>query len=179
MGGEQRTHLIPAQHPPAAVDPDGVRDKDGVSAALMVAELAAGLKAQGRSLTDLLDDIAREYGLHATDQLSVRVEDLALIEGAMARLRATPPSKLGGRDVESAEDLTAGSADLPPTDGLRYRLAGGGRVVVRPSGTEPKLKAYVEVVVPVSDGDVAATRRTARSDLDAIKADLADALGLQ
>ena len=160
------------------VDPDGVRDKDGVSAALLVAELAAALKAESRTLTDLLDDIAREHGLHATDQLSVRVDDLALIEDAMARLRATAPTVLGGRAVESVEDLAAGSAELPPTDGLRYRLADGGRVVVRPSGTEPKLKAYLEVVVPVPDGDVATARRTAGTALDAIKTDLATALDL-
>ena len=140
------------------VDPAGVRDKDGVSAALLVAELAATLKAEGRGLTDLLDDLAREHGLHATDQLSVRVDDLSLIQDAMSRLRATPPEQLGGRSVESADDLLAGSAELPPTDGLRYRLAEGGRVVVRPSGTEPKLKCYLEVVVQVTDGEVAAAR---------------------
>jgi phosphomannomutase len=160
------------------VDPAAVRDKDGVSAALLVAELAATLKAEGRSLVDLLDDLAREHGLHATDQLSVRVEDLSLIEDAMARLRSEPPTRLGGRTVERADDLAAGSADLPPTDGLRYTLADGGRVVVRPSGTEPKLKAYLEVVVPVAGGDVATARRTAAADLSAIKRDLAETLAL-
>src|SRR6185436_2876686 len=114
------------------VDPQAVRDKDGVSAALLVAELAATLKAEGRTLLDLLDDIAREHGLHATDQLSVRVDDVALIEDAMARLRAEPPATLGGRTVQRADDLAQGSDDLPPTDGLRYTLADGGRVVVRP-----------------------------------------------
>ena len=158
------------------VDPAGVRDKDGVSAALLVAELAATLKAERRTLTDLLDDLAREHGLHATDQLSVRVDDLSLIQDAMARLRAQPPATLGGRAVESAEDLAPGSRRLPPTDGLRYRLAKRGRVVVRPSGTEPKLKCYLEVVVPVADGDVAAARRTAAEALDAVKTDLATAL---
>ncbi|HTE74786.1 MAG TPA: phospho-sugar mutase, partial [Actinomycetes bacterium] len=165
------------------VDPAGVRDKDGVSAALLVAELAATLKVEGRTLTDLLDDLAREHGLHATDQLSVRVDDLSLIQDAMARLRATPPQRLGGRAVQSAEDLLAGSPDLPPTDGLRYRLAddetgGEGRVVVRPSGTEPKLKCYLEVVVPVADGDVAAARDRAAHDVAAISADLSAALEL-
>ncbi len=160
------------------VDPAGVRDKDGISAALLVAELAATLKAEGRSLTDLLDDLAVEHGLHATDQLSVRVEDLSLIQDAMSRLRATPPTSLGGRAVESAEDLAAGSDELPPTDGLRYRLADGGRVVVRPSGTEPKLKAYLEVVVPVQDRDVPAAREIAARDLAAISADVAAALAL-
>ncbi|MGH8894296.1 MAG: phospho-sugar mutase [Actinomycetes bacterium] len=159
-------------------DPEGVRDKDGVSAALLLAELAATLKADGRRLTDLLDDIAREHGLHATDQLSVRVEDLSLIDAAMARLRERPPAALGGRAVTSAEDLAVGSADLPPTDGLRYRLERDGRVVVRPSGTEPKLKCYLEVVVPVVDGDVAAARRAAAESLAAIKGDLATVLGV-
>jgi phosphomannomutase len=160
------------------VDPAGVRDKDGVSAALLMAELAATLKAEGRVLTDLLDDLAREHGLHATDQLSVRVDDLSLIEDAMARLRAEPPTTLGGRAVEQAEDLLEGTDTMPPTDGLRYRLSDGGRVVVRPSGTEPKLKGYLEVVVPVADGDVAAARRTASDALAAIKDDLATALAL-
>jgi phosphomannomutase len=162
----------------SCVDPAAVRDKAGISAALLVAELAATLKAEGRSLTDLLDDIAREHGLHATDQLSARFEDLADIDAAMARLREHPPGTLGGRPVESAEDLGAGTGGLPPTDGLRYRLAGGGRVVVRPSGTEPKLKAYLETVVPVADDDVAAARRTAAHTLAAVTSDLSGRLGL-
>ncbi len=160
------------------VDPAAVRDKDGISAALLVAELAATLKAEGRTLPDLLDDLAREHGLHATDQLSVRVEDVSLIQDAMARLRANPPAALGGRAVETADDLAEGSPELPPTDGLRYRLADGGRVVVRPSGTEPKLKAYLEVVVPVAGDDVRGARRTASEALAAIKGDMAEALGL-
>ncbi|MGH8971155.1 MAG: phospho-sugar mutase, partial [Actinomycetes bacterium] len=161
------------------VDPDAVRDKDGVSAALLVAELAATLRSDGRGIGDLLDDIAREHGLHATDQLSVRVEDLSLIDAAMARLRSEPPTTLGGRRVTSVEDLAEGAGDLPPTDGLRYRLADEGRVVVRPSGTEPKIKGYLEVVVPVeAGGDVRAARRSADETLAAIKADLASAAGL-
>ncbi|WP_433251970.1 phospho-sugar mutase [Streptosporangium sp. CA-135522] len=157
-----------------------VHDKDGIGAALTVAGLAARAKLDGRTLLDLLDDQARRYGLHATSQLSVRVADLSLIAGAMARLRADPPVELGGRKVESAEDLSEGSADstgLPPTDGLRYRLSGGARVVVRPSGTEPKLKCYLEVVAPVT-GEVAEARERAAQDLDALKADLSVALGL-
>ena len=160
------------------VDPDGVRDKDGVSAAILVTELAAVLKAEDRTLTDLLDDLARVHGLHATDQLSVRVEDIAEIEATMDRLRTAPPAALGGRAVTSAEDLAEGAGGLPPTDGLRYRLDAGGRVIVRPSGTEPKVKCYLEVVVPVADGDVAAARRTAVDALAAIKRDVAAAAGL-
>ena len=160
------------------VDPDTVRDKDGVSAAILVAELTAVLKAEGRGLTDLLDDLACEFGLHATDQLSARFDDLSQIEAAMATLRKEPPTALGGAAVTSAEDLADGVGGLPPTDGLRYRLADGGRVIVRPSGTEPKVKCYLEVVVPVEDGDVAAARRTAAEKLAAIKRDIAAAAGL-
>jgi phosphomannomutase len=167
------------------VAPDQVRDKDGVSALLTVAELAAGLKAEGRTLLDRLDEIALAHGVHATDQLSVRVTDLALIGQAMGRLRSEPPAALGGLAVESVEDLAEGSADLPPTDGLRYRLAEHARVIVRPSGTEPKIKCYLEVVVPVEQatGDaaedaVAAARIAAAGRLDAIRADLAAAAGL-
>ena len=160
------------------VDPGAVRDKDGISAAVLVLELAATLRRDGRTLTDALDDIAVDYGLHATDQLSVRVDDLSQIGDVMQRLRSAPPSDLGGRAVEQVEDLSEGAGGLPPTDGLRYRLAGDGRVIVRPSGTEPKLKCYLEVVVPVLGDDVAAARETAADRLAAIKADVAAAAGL-
>ena len=97
----------------------------------------------------------------------------------MERLRATPPTSLGGLAVESVDDLSLGSAALPPTDGLRYHLADGARVIVRPSGTEPKLKCYLEVVVPVDDAaGVDAARISAASRLDAIGADTIAALGL-
>jgi phosphomannomutase len=161
------------------VDPAHVRDKDGVSALLLLCELAARCRAEGRTLDDLLDDIAREHGLHATDQLSVRFDDLAGIAAAMERLRATPPTSLGGLAVDWVDDLSTGSADLPPTDGLRYTLAEGARVVVRPSGTEPKLKCYLEVVVPVDPADdVDAARISAAGRLDAITADVRAAAGL-
>ncbi|MBG0827943.1 phospho-sugar mutase [Planomonospora sp. ID67723] len=155
-----------------------VHDKDGIGAALTVAGIAAQARRDGRTLLDLLDDQARRYGLHATSQLSVRVSDLSLITGAMARLRATPPVELGGRKVESAEDLSLGAGGLPPTDGLRYLLSGGTRVVVRPSGTEPKLKCYLEVVVPVTE-EVADARTRAAEDLSALKLDLAALLNLE
>lgn len=168
------------------VDPDGVRDKDGITAALLIAELTAELKQADRSLTDLLDDLAVRHGLHATDQLSVRVEDLSLIASAMERLRAHPPASLAGLAVVSTEDLSAGTEALPPTDGLRYQLAGDpasgvekARVVVRPSGTEPKLKCYLEVVLPVRDQAALADVRTrAASVLAELKADLGAAAGV-
>ena len=161
------------------VDPDHVRDKDGVSALLLLCEIAASAKAEGRTLDDLLDDIAIAHGLHATDQLSVRVSDLSEIAAAMDRLRSTPPTTLGGLAVEQVDDLALGSAELLPTEGLRYRLAHGARVVVRPSGTEPKLKCYLEVVVPVNPEDgVAAARIAAAGRLDAVRNDIKVAAGI-
>ena len=159
------------------VDPAAVKDKDGVSALVRVLQLAAQAKAEGRTLQDLLDDLAVKHGLHATDQLAVRVDDLSLIRSAMDRLRATPPSALGSYTVQQIDDLSLGSESLPPTDGLRYTLSDGARVVVRPSGTEPKLKCYLEVVVPVST-DVAAARIRATAALAGIKTDLAAAAGI-
>ncbi|MFD0316945.1 phospho-sugar mutase [Streptomyces flavalbus] len=160
------------------VDPDGVRDKDGITAALLITELASVLKEEGRTLLDLLDDLAVEHGLHATDQLSVRVEDLSIIANAMTRLRETPPTTLADLPVTNAEDLTQGTATLPPTDGLRYTLD-GARVIVRPSGTEPKLKCYLEVVIPVPDHTTLPTARAKATDLlTALKRDLAAAADL-
>ena len=159
------------------VAPDIARDKDGISAIITVLEMAAALKAEGRTLLDLLDDLYREHGLHATSQLSVRVDDLTIIPEAMQRLRSSPPTSLGGIDVDTVDDLTDGYQGLPPTDGIRLGLGETGRVICRPSGTEPKLKNYVEVVVPVTDSmDVA--RAEADRLITGIKTDLSAALGL-
>lgn len=158
------------------VAPQLVRDKDGITAALLIAELAAGLKASGRTLLDALDGLARAHGVHLTDQLSIRVQDLRLISEAMHRLRTTPPTVLGGGTVTICDDLSAGDGGLPPTDGLRYRTDDGVRVVVRPSGTEPKLKCYLEAVLPPG-GDLAADRARAGAVLRAVRADLSAALG--
>ncbi|MDC0765992.1 phospho-sugar mutase [Streptomyces sp. HD] len=160
------------------VDPEGVRDKDGITAALLITELASALKAESRTLLDLLDDLAVEHGLHATDQLSVRVQDLSVIANAMRRLREQPPTRLAGLAITRAEDLTRGTETLPPTDGLRYTLD-GARVIVRPSGTEPKLKCYLEVVVPVAThADLPAARTKATALLATIKQDLSTAAGI-
>ena len=162
------------------VDPAHVRDKDGVSALLMVCDVAARAKAEGRTLRDLLDDLARTHGLHATDQLAVRMDDLASIPAVVDRLREHPPASLGGLAVEHVDDLSAGSDTLPPTNGLRLRLAEDARVVVRPSGTEPKIKCYLEVVVPVGEEEdgVDAARIAAVGRLDAIRGDLQAAAGI-
>ncbi|MGA5794815.1 phospho-sugar mutase [Streptomyces cellulosae] len=160
------------------VDPDGVRDKDGITAALLLTELASELKSENRTLLDLLDDLAVEHGLHATDQASVRVKDLGLIAAAMRRLREQPPTELAGLRITKAEDLTEGTDKLPPTDGLRYTLD-AARVVVRPSGTEPKLKCYLEVVIPVATKENLPEARTkATTLLTAIKQDLSEAAGI-
>jgi phosphomannomutase len=151
--------------------PGHVRDKDGITAALIVAELAAGLKAEMSTLTDRLDELAAEFGVHATDQLSVRVDDLAEIATTMAHVRGGPPQTLLDEPVTSVEDL------LPGADVLILRTA-GARVVVRPSGTEPKLKAYLEVVEPVGDGDVAAARERAAASVRALRTETAAALGI-
>ncbi|MGH8963390.1 MAG: phospho-sugar mutase [Jatrophihabitantaceae bacterium] len=147
-----------------AVAPNLVRDKDGVSAALLVAELAATLKRDGSSLLRRLDELAAEYGRYTTDQVSLRVEDLALIDEAMQRLRANPPGELLGLPV-TVEDL------LPDNDIVRLTWD-GGRVVVRPSGTEPKLKAYLEVVVASGSATQAAQQ------LAGLRQQISSALGI-
>ncbi|MEU2347416.1 phospho-sugar mutase [Modestobacter sp. NPDC049651] len=157
-----------------AVTPGVAHDKDGISAALAVALLAAELKAEGRTLLDRLDDLAREHGLFVTGQLSVRVEDLSLIGQAMTRLRAQPPAQLLGRAVEYT-DLVH---EEPSVDAVRL-LGDGVRVIVRPSGTEPKLKAYLETVVPVhDDAGVLAARGRGADELDQLRTEMSAALGL-
>ncbi len=152
------------------VAPGMVRDKDGITAALTVAEMAAELRAGGRSLSDRLDELAREFGVYATDQVSVRVDDLAEIGRAMRHLRDDPPTALLGAEM-ALEDL------LPENDILRLRTA-SARVVIRPSGTEPKLKAYLEVVEPVPDGDVTAARSRAQAAMGDLRREVTAALGL-
>ncbi|MFT4188077.1 MAG: phospho-sugar mutase [Aeromicrobium sp.] len=159
-----------------SVAPHISRDKDGVTAALAVLDLAATLRSEGRTLLDRLDDIHRRHGVHLTGQVSVRVEDRSLIEQAMTGLRSTPPSLIGGLAVASVHDLAEGFEGLPPTDGVLARLDGGARVIWRPSGTEPKLKCYVQVVEEVAGDDLAAARSQARRRLDAVTADLSLAL---
>ena len=157
-----------------AVTPTVARDKDGISAALAVALLAAELKGSGRTLADRLDELAVAHGLFVTGQLSVRVEDLSVIADAMARLRSAPPATLLGRPVAFA-DL---AEQQPAVDAVRL-LGDGVRVIVRPSGTEPKLKAYLETVVPVhDDAGVIAARGRGEDELDQLRVEMARALGM-
>ncbi|XVV03067.1 phospho-sugar mutase [Actinosynnema sp. CA-248983] len=144
------------------VDPEHVNDKDGISAAVLACDLAAGLKSSGRTLLDALDQLALDHGLHLTDQVSLRFTDLSRIGALMARLRANPPAGF------TFEDL------LPDADVVRLTTE-GVRVVVRPSGTEPKLKAYLEVVEPVS-GDLAAARTRGADRLAALRGQVSELL---
>jgi phosphomannomutase len=153
------------------VAPHLVRDKDGISATLLACELAAALKAEGRTLADRLDEIAAEYGVYATDQLSVRVADVAEIDRMMAAVRSRPPARLLGEPLTSVEDR------LPESDVLILRHD-RARVVVRPSGTEPKLKAYLEVIEPMGGDGVPAARQRASAALAALRAETGAALGL-
>lgn len=158
-------------------DPDAVADKDGITALVRIVGMAAALKAAGTTVAERLDDLARTYGLHLTSQLAFRVADLSLITDAMARLRAHPPATLGGEPV-TFSDLADGWRGLPPTDGVL--LAGEHvRVVTRPSGTEPKLKCYLQVRLPAADSaDVGAARRRAEEAMAGVRAEMAAALGL-
>ncbi|WP_084003520.1 phospho-sugar mutase [Agromyces aureus] len=143
------------------VNPGTVRDKDGISAAVAFLSLAAELHATGRTVADHLDEFVERFGCHASGQISLRVTDLSRIGAIMARLRAEPPSEIGGIAVDRIEDLSEGFGALAPSDVLRIFLEGGSRVMVRPSGTEPKLKVYLDVVA--HEGTVA-ERRAAASD---------------
>ncbi|MGO4582995.1 phospho-sugar mutase [Arthrobacter sp. 2RAF6] len=161
------------------VAPELVRDKDGISASLLIAELAAAAKAEGKTIFDTLDEIYLVHGLHASDQLSIRVADLGLLDAMMNRLRADPPESFGGSAIETFVDLAEGSEQLPPTDGLLYLTKDLSRVIIRPSGTEPKLKCYLEVIKSVgSAAELSETRHSARTTLDHILADVREALGL-
>ena len=161
------------------VDPQAVRDKDGISAALTFAALASQLKARGLGIEDELARIRVRDGVRLTAPLSFRVNDLSLIAQAMASLRATPPTTLGGSAVTSVVDLNKGSDTLPPTDGIVLHTQLGDRVIVRPSGTEPKLKCYLETVGAVSSPDaLPAATLEAQARLEAIRADLQASLGI-
>ncbi|MFE6997697.1 phospho-sugar mutase [Microbacterium sp. NPDC057659] len=144
------------------VNPETVRDKDGISAAVAMLGLAADARVRGTTIAGLLDELAAQIGWFASGQVSIRVDDLSVISGLMTSLRQAPPAAFGDRSVASAEDLATGASGVPAGDVLRYRLADGSRVIVRPSGTEPKLKVYIDA--RADDADAA---RAAVADLEA------------
>lgn len=158
------------------VDPQHVADKDGITAALLALELIAALNAEGRTVFDVLDELALRHGVHATRQVSLRMPTPALIAAAVEGLRADPPRDLGGLPVEETVDLAEGMGDLPPTEGILLRLP-GARVIVRPSGTEPKVKCYLEVVRRVDGAGLAIAREDADATLDRLAAAMRERLG--
>ena len=139
------------------VDPAKVRDKDGISAAVDFLGLVADLKAAGRTVTDHLADFAERFGAFASGQVSIRMTDLAEIPRLMSALRQSPPERIGQAVVRQVDDFAEGFGGLPPSDILRLWLEDGSRVIVRPSGTEPKVKIYIDA----SSADGTATRRKA------------------
>ncbi|HEY5092676.1 MAG TPA: phospho-sugar mutase [Acidimicrobiales bacterium] len=162
-----------------AVDPL-VADKDGLSAALALSKLAVELRREGKSLLDRLDEIEAHFGVHSIHQLSLRAEGtggLVAIKHAVQSMREKPPVDLGGIAVSEVFDLADGFEGLGPTDGLLLRLGASGRVVVRPSGTEPKLKAYIEITAPPAGiARLADQRRACAKQVDAVTTDLRDLL---
>lgn len=159
-------------------NPAVVRDKDGITAALLACRLAAIARADGSTLLDLLDELALRYGLHATAPLSFRVADTQLIGQGLQRLADNPPKELAGAQVVEFFDLSQGYLGLEPTPGYRIQTSNHDRVVVRPSGTEPLLKCYLEVIEPVGGReDLPGARQAATARLEAIKAQLTGLLG--
>lgn len=158
------------------VDPRHVADKDGITAALLALELVAWLNAEGRTVFDVLDELALRHGVHATRQVSLRLGTPEAIAAAVARLRSSPPARLGGAPVEEVIDLAAGASGLPPTDGILMRLP-NARVIVRPSGTEPKVKCYLEVVRPVDGAGIALAREDAAAALELLAQEVSALMG--
>lgn len=150
------------------VNPDTVRDKDGISAAAAFLDLANSLAAEGKTIADQLDAFAQEFGFFASDQISIRVTDLSDIGRIMAKLRSAPPASLGDAKVTAIEDLSNGFGSLPPSDVLRILLEDGSRVMVRPSGTEPKLKIYIDA--SSDEGSLPERRATATARVEALAA---------
>jgi len=144
-----------------SVDPKSVNDKDGISAALVLAEIAAVRKKAGSSIAEMLDEIWKKYGFHGTRQLSIRTNRIEEIASVMKKLRTNLPDRIGDFTVSKIDDLASPSDGLPPTDGIRIWLDGKYRVIVRPSGTEAKLKCYIEVI--------AADARAAQPIIDQIE----------
>ena len=151
-----------------AVDAKTVNDKDGISAAITVAQIATDLATDGKTLLDLLDEIWARHGFHATDQISIRISDLSKVDVILGRLRNNPPQNIAGRVVTSIDDLATPTDGLPPTDGLRIWLDGGVRIIIRPSGTEAKMKCYIEVIEKDS--------KTAQVVLDRLRSPLKELL---
>ena len=158
------------------VDPS-VGDKDGLSAALALCRIANEVANDGKTLLDVLDEIESKYGVHAGSQISLRSDDISRITAAMQNLRANPPATISGFEVTAITDYANGFENLAPSDCLSFQLSGSDRVVVRPSGTEAKLKVYIEVVREII-GDVASTRKSANEIVNTIGTYVTELLAL-
>lgn len=156
-----------------AVDAKSVNDKDGISAAVVMVQLATELAASGKTLSDLLDEIWARHGFHATRQISVRTSSVEQINRILGRFRNSTPKEIGGFALTQFDDLEAPKDGLPPTNGVRMFLAGGTRIIIRPSGTEPKIKCYIEVI---AHGPVAEAKHSANQVMDAIESTLRNLL---
>lgn len=126
------------------VDPDVVRDKDGISAALAVLDIAKGLKADGKTLWDYLETIEKTVGAFASGQITIKTDSSSTGPSVSDLLRSNPPQTFGSRAVVTADDFLNGVGEFPKDNILRYYLDDGSRVIVRPSGTEPKIKIYLD-----------------------------------
>lgn len=158
------------------VNPGTIRDKDGISAAVALLSIVSELKLEGKTLSDHLDEFSMTFGHFASDQISLRVSDLSEIPRLMSSLRATTPSAIGGITVSSVDDLLEGNSGFPPSDVLRFWLEDGSRIMVRPSGTEPKLKVYIDVVA--REGELSERRNDAQNRLSAVAMGMKELLGL-
>jgi len=158
------------------VNPSTIRDKDGISAAVALLSIVSELKEKGSSLSEHLDEFSMTFGHFASDQISLRVSDLSEIPRLMSSLRSSKPASVGGISVSSVDDLLEGNSDFPPSDVLRFWLEDGSRIMVRPSGTEPKLKVYIDVVS--REGNVSERRNDAANRLSALAIGMKELLGL-
>lgn len=160
---------------------DQVRDKDGISAAVLFVELASVLAEDGLTVLDRLDQLAVEHGLHVTETWAIRfdgIEAASQMAAVMAAVRAQAPVSLGGLPVTGTHDYLVADGDMATTDAVRIDLGERGRVVVRPSGTEPKAKIYIEVIRPTSAESIEGDRLAAAESIFAVRNDLARHLGL-
>lgn len=163
------------------VNPKAVRDKDGMSAALLLAHIAHQQNARGETLQDILDQLYVKHGLYLSAPVTLRVDDLALIPATMARVREAPPAELVNSAIMTTVDLSDVSQErgLPVADVVMWYTMQGDRVVVRPSGTEPKVKCYLEVYVPVTcPEELPKAKRVAAERMELLKKDVAAALGM-
>ena len=152
-----------------AIDPTTVNDKDGVSAALLLAKIAGELKRENTTIIEYLDEIWSAFGFHRTEQISIRVSNLADVDRVLNKLRASHPTAIAGLKVISFEDLNIATGKLPATNGLRLYLEENVRIIIRPSGTEAKMKCYIEVVRPSGSND---EKRKAETLVQELRGDL-------